>query len=415
MAEKLKQAKVSDLTFDDKNFNKHTEFGMSLIEKSLRNNGAGRSILIDKNNRIIAGNGVVETAAQIGLDDVQIVETDGTKIIAVKRTDIDLDSQQGREMALADNATGAADLQWDAEAIAEVEEEFDIDAGDWGVNLDIDAGSAFFSGERNGERDDEYNEFEDKFKPKLTTDDCYTPPEVYDEVVKYVRKIVGEKPEFVRPFYPNGDYQAFNYPKDCVVVDNPPFSIYAEIVRWYLAHDIKFFLFAPALTQVVVNAPVNYVVAYCDVVYENGANVRTSFTTNLLGDIVFTTAPELKRAVETVNGKPSADLPIYVYENVLTTALIGKISLIEFSAKRNEVAEISNLDALKEKGKSLFGRGWLLSDRKEKERKEKERKEKERKEKERKEKGRKENYLHLSEREKEIIKRLNAIGEQEDG
>jgi hypothetical protein len=136
-------------------------------------------------------------------------------------------------------------------------------------------------------------------------------------------------------------------------------------------------------------------------VYENGANVRTSFTTNLLGDIVFTTAPDLKRAVEAVNGKPSAELPIYGYENVLTTALIGKISLVEFSAKRNEVAEISNLDALKEKGKSLFGRGWLLSERKEKERKEKERKEKERKEKER-----KENYLHLSEREKQIIKTL---------
>ena len=414
MAE-IKEAKISDLVFDDKNFNKHTEFGMSLIEKSIRNNGAGRSILIDKNNRIIAGNGVTEIAGQIGLDDVQIVETDGTKIIAVKRTDIDLDSQQGREMALADNATGAADLQWDAETIAEVEEEFDIDAGDWGVNLDFDDGSAFFSGERNGERNDEYNEFEDKFKPKLTTDDCYTPPEVYDEVVKYVRKIVGDKPEFVRPFYPNGNYQTFNYPKDCVVVDNPPFSIYAEIVRWYLAHDIKFFLFAPALTQVVANAPANYVVAFCDVVYENGANVRTSFTTNLLGDIAFTTAPELKRAVEEVNGKAPADLPTYGYENVLTTALIGKLALIDFSAKRNEVAEISNLDALKAKGKSLFGRGWLLSDRKEKDRKEKERKEKERKEKERKEKERKENHLHLSEREKELIKRLNAIGEQEDG
>lgn len=152
MADKLKKAKVSDLTFDDKNFNKHTEYGMSLIEKSLRNNGAGRSILIDKNNRIIAGNGVVETAAQIGLEDVQIVESDGTKIIAVKRTDIDLDSKQGREMALADNATGAADLQWDAEAIAEVEEEFDIDAGEWGVNLDFDTEDV-----TSGERDNTKN------------------------------------------------------------------------------------------------------------------------------------------------------------------------------------------------------------------------------------------------------------------
>ena len=138
MAEKLKQAKVSDLTFDDKNFNKHTEYGMSLIEKSLRNNGAGRSILIDKNNRIIAGNGVVETAAQIGLEDVQIVETDGTKIIAVKRTDIDLDSKQGREMALADNATGAVDLACDEEQVQFAEEEFGMVAEEWGVNLDFE-------------------------------------------------------------------------------------------------------------------------------------------------------------------------------------------------------------------------------------------------------------------------------------
>jgi len=157
MAE-IKEAKISDLVFDDKNFNKHTEYGMSLIEKSIRNNGAGRSILIDKNNRIIAGNGVTEIAGQIGLDDVQIVETDGTKIIAVKRTDIDLDSKQGREMALADNATGAADLQWDAETIAEIENEFDIDAGDWGVDIDFDTPT-------NNEVD--VDDFDDKIKMEL--------------------------------------------------------------------------------------------------------------------------------------------------------------------------------------------------------------------------------------------------------
>ena len=136
MAE-IKEAKLSDLVFDDKNFNKHTEYGMSLIEKSIRNNGAGRSILIDKNNRIIAGNGVTEIAGQIGLDDVQIVETDGTKIIAVKRTDIDLDSKQGREMALADNATAAVDLEWDEEQIQFAEEEFGFVAEEWGVDIDI--------------------------------------------------------------------------------------------------------------------------------------------------------------------------------------------------------------------------------------------------------------------------------------
>ena len=121
---------------DDKNFNKHTEFGMSLIEKSIRKHGGGRSILIDKNNRIIGGNGVVETAVNVGLKDVIVVETDGTKLVAVKRNDVDLDTEAGREMALADNATAAADLDWDADALAQVQEEFDINANEWGVFVD---------------------------------------------------------------------------------------------------------------------------------------------------------------------------------------------------------------------------------------------------------------------------------------
>ena len=181
MAE-IKEAKISDLVFDDKNFNKHTEYGMSLIEKSIRNNGAGRSILIDKNNRIIAGNGVTEIAGQIGLDDVQIVETDGTKIIAVKRTDIDLDSKQGREMALADNATAAVDLEWDADAIADVSAEFDIDAGEWGVNLDfgepeekdmsatvIPMYQIAIDCENEQEQERIYNELKDKYQCRVLT------------------------------------------------------------------------------------------------------------------------------------------------------------------------------------------------------------------------------------------------------
>jgi hypothetical protein len=128
-----KKAKLSDLIADNKNFNKGTEYGQSLIEKSLRKFGAGRSILIDKNNRIIAGNKTVENAAAIGLDDLQIVESDGTKIIAVKRTDIDLDSKAGRELALADNATSKANINWDIETTFEVANEFGFDAGEWGV------------------------------------------------------------------------------------------------------------------------------------------------------------------------------------------------------------------------------------------------------------------------------------------
>ena len=126
--------KLSDLIPDDKNFNQGNEFGNSLIEKSFRKFGAGRSILIDKNNRIIAGNKSVENAGAIGLEDVQIVESDGKRIIAVKRTDIDLDSPEGREMALADNATAKANIVFDAELIAaELSEAVCVE---WGIGKD---------------------------------------------------------------------------------------------------------------------------------------------------------------------------------------------------------------------------------------------------------------------------------------
>lgn len=123
--------KIDELKFDDKNFNKHTEFGMGLLEKSLRENGAGRSILIDKDNNIIAGNGIIEAAGQIGLDKIKVIETTGDEIIAVKRTDVSLNSEKGRKMAFADNATAKADLAWDEEAL---KSEFDDDElKDWGV------------------------------------------------------------------------------------------------------------------------------------------------------------------------------------------------------------------------------------------------------------------------------------------
>lgn len=122
---------IKDLKFDDKNFNKHTEYGMSLLEKSLRENGAGRSILIDKDNNIIAGNGIIEAAGQAGLEKVKIVETTGDEIIAVKRTDLLLDSKKGREMALADNATASIDLDWNDNLINEEADKWGFDASDW--------------------------------------------------------------------------------------------------------------------------------------------------------------------------------------------------------------------------------------------------------------------------------------------
>jgi len=133
------ETKIDNLIQDNLNANKGTEFGSHLMEKSFRELGAGRSILIDKNNRIIAGNKSTETAAAIGLQNVIIVETDGTKLVAVKRMDIDLDSKEGRELALADNATNKANLEWDDEAIQQIAEQWEILPEDWGIK-DFPAG-----------------------------------------------------------------------------------------------------------------------------------------------------------------------------------------------------------------------------------------------------------------------------------
>lgn len=126
---------MSELVQDNRNLNKGTEKGKELIGKSLRQFGAGRSVLIDKNNRIIAGNKTHENAVELGMDDVIVVETDGSKLVAVKRTDIDLDTKKGREMALADNATVKVDLEWDAEELNAITEDFDIDMDEWGFEM----------------------------------------------------------------------------------------------------------------------------------------------------------------------------------------------------------------------------------------------------------------------------------------
>lgn len=110
--------KIDDLVPDGKNYNKGTDKGRKLVKRSLKELGAGRSVLLDKNGNIIAGNKTVEAAKALGFDDVVVVQTDGKRLVAVQRTDIDLDTEQGRALALADNATSAAGLAWDMEAIA---------------------------------------------------------------------------------------------------------------------------------------------------------------------------------------------------------------------------------------------------------------------------------------------------------
>ena len=131
----------------------------------------------------------------------------------------------------------------------------------------------------------DYDGFVRKFEAKKTTDDCYTPPAVYEAVVNWCRGNCGLKPDtqIIRPFWPGGDYERQNYPSGSVVIDNPPFSICKKIIDFYLSRDIKFFLFVPGLTcfwPSLLDACL--IIIHKTIQYENGARVCTAFCTNLL-------------------------------------------------------------------------------------------------------------------------------------
>lgn len=157
-----------------------------------------------------------------------------------------------------------------------------------------------------------YARWLEKFKRKKTTDDCYTPPKVYDAVLAWVRKRYGIPADapIVRPFFPGGDYQAFDYPPGCVVVDNPPFSMSTQVVRHYMARGIRFFLFSNGLTLLRAMSSrgfrfamvgVGVVVTGVQVRYRNAAVVNTGFATNM-GENAVECAPDLARAIRTAMG-----------------------------------------------------------------------------------------------------------------
>jgi len=131
---------IQDLQQDSKNFNAGTEEGQQLMEKSFSELGAGRSILIDKNGNIIAGNKSQKAAIAAGIKKVRVIETTGDELVAVKRTDIDINTEKGRKMALADNATQVMNLAWDEVQLQTVVDELPtFDPGEWGLEMpDLD-------------------------------------------------------------------------------------------------------------------------------------------------------------------------------------------------------------------------------------------------------------------------------------
>lgn len=211
----------------------------------------------------------------------------------------------------------------------------------------------------------DYDGFVEKFKPKLTTDDCYTPLQIYEIIKTWaVEKYALQGRTILRPFKPGGDYEAEEYSEGCVVIDNPPFSILRKIKDFYIANHVDFVLFAPTLTLFSsTDNAVNYVQVNAPIRYHNGAIVNTSLVTNL-GDNLVETAPDLRRRiVETQQKSPikaNAASRKYVYpEHVISSALLDKYvkHVQPFVLKRSEAYFVRTLDAQRATKKGIYGGG----------------------------------------------------------
>ena len=255
----------------------------------------------------------------------------------------------------------------------------------------------------------DYESFVAKFtdRPK-TTDDCYTPRDVYEAVVHYVSSITDMSGKVIlRPFYPGGDYRNAEYPENGIVIDNPPFSMFTKIVKFYTATDIPFFLFGPGLTISSACKYCTAVVINEAVTFENGASIRLNFASNVYGDTMIMTAPTLGRMIaECPSQKPKKPLPSFEYPSeVLSVSDMQGIARngIEFKVNRDECRLIKDLD---HHPKGLFGDHFLLSTAKAKE--------KESAKSMKVASGKTSIPILLSEREKKIIQTLNTKHDDRD-
>ena len=360
-----------------------TRTDLDRLEKSIKETpellDARGCIVVPHEGRyvILGGNMRLSACRELGMKDIPCyVLPEGTP------------AEKLKEIVIKDNGSFGA---WDFDMLADAWDGLDL--SDWGVQVPQEWQAAASSSETSeadeierkrkefeerikageiSEEDEEYQAFLDKFKLKKTTDDCYTPSVVYEAVASYVVKRYGVKErDFVRPFYPGGDYRNENYPKGCVVVDNPPFSILSEILAFYAEKGIKFFLFAPTLTLFSSSSSsCTALPIAAAVTYENGAQVNTSFLTNLEPKGVrLRSCPELYGAVKTANDDNlramRKEMPKYSYDHhVVTSTFVGALSRlgIKFSVPVEESTPISALDAQKEPGKAIYGKGYLVSE-----------------------------------------------------
>lgn len=167
-----------------------------------------------------------------------------------------------------------------------------------------------------------------------------------------------------RPFWPGGDFENFDYPADCVVIDNPPFSIMAKVVRFYADHNIDYFLFAPHLTCIGIREAHSHICVGTTITYDNGAKVSTSFVASK-GPLI-RSAPDLYRILDEANAanikaEKGPPKPVYTYpDNVLTSSAVALFSKYGIEYREDIGVFVRAMDAQRRAGKGIFGAGYIV-------------------------------------------------------
>ena len=312
---------------------------------------------IDKAGNLIYGHGRILAARQRGDTEFPCIEIDGLSETQ-RRAFVHADN------LLAESGTDETVLRAEMEALQAAGFDVAITGFDpEGLKL-----GEYFWGDVETESTEEYEAFVDKFKPKLTTDDVYTPDNIYRVVRDFANEHYGlGAPPIVRPFFPGADYKNAVYPEGCVVIDNPPFSILSEICAWYDERRIRYFLFAPGLTTFSINSGrSNYLPVGVSILYSNDASISTSFVTSL-GEWKIELCPELYQALDKVNDEnlkaQHAELPVYSYPDAVASVSINRLCKYGQALRipANEASFCRALDSQKEAGKAIYGGGFLLS------------------------------------------------------
>ena len=284
-----------------------------------------------------------------------------------------LSEEQRRAFVHADNLLAKSDTDETvlrAEMAALQAAGFDVTlTGFDPAGLQLGEPAAPFWGEVEAESSEEYDAFMEKFKRRLTTDDVYTPDNLYAALLSWAvaHYSLGDRPT-VRPFYPGGDYKAFDYPEGCVVIDNPPFSILSEICAWYDEARIDYLLFAPGLTLFSINSGrCRYLPIGLETLYSNGATICTSFVTSM-GPWRIELCPDLYATLAVPNEvnrrAATKTLPNYEYPGNVCSVAMNRLARYGQALRiaDEDAAFTRALDAQRAVGKAIFGGGFLLSE-----------------------------------------------------